>query len=196
MKFAPRFGYELPELWGAEFDKALEHLYGEVEAGNVELFEKVNAKVLYKQIMKVQIETGMPYISFKDTINRANPNQHVGMIPCTNLCVESYSVVKPSAIGPQRFENGKISRDVEPGLVHTCNLVSINMANVEEDELPGVCETSVRILDNCIDITDVPVAEGQRHNELLRTIGVGMMGLADYLARNGIPYVSASGGRR
>ncbi len=186
-----RFGYELAELWGDEFDRALDHLHQEIELGNIELYEKVNAKTLYKQIMKVQIETGMPYISFKDTINRANPNQHVGMIPCTNLCVESYSVVKPSSIGVQRFEDGKISRDVEPGLVHTCNLVSINMANVEDEELPGVCETSVRILDNCIDITDVPVAEGQRHNELLRTIGVGMMGLADYLARQGIPYVSA-----
>ncbi len=186
-----KYQYELAELWGDEFEQALDHLYREIKAGHIELFEKVNAKDLYKEIMKVQIETGMPYVSFKDTINRANPNKHIGMIPCTNLCVESYSVVKPTKIGPQRFENDSISRDVEPGLVHTCNLVSINLANLEDDEMERVCETSVRILDNCIDITDVPVAEGQRHNELLRTIGVGLMGLADYLARRDIPYVGA-----
>jgi ribonucleoside-diphosphate reductase alpha chain len=186
-----KYGYELADLWGHEFEQALDHLYAEITAGRIELFEKVNAKALYKQIMKVQIETGMPYIAFKDTINRANPNKHVGIIPCTNLCVESYSVVKPSRIGPQRFDGTTLCRDVEPGLVHTCNLVSINMANLEDDELPAICETSVRILDNCIDITDVPVAEGQRHNELLRTVGVGMMGLADYLARRNIPYSGA-----
>lgn len=186
-----RYGYELAELWGEEFEQALDHLYREVAAGNVELFAKVGAKGLYKEIMKVQIETGMPYIAFKDTINRANPNKHVGMIPCTNLCVESYSVVTPTRIGPQRFGADGISRAYEPGLVHTCNLVSLNLANLEESEMAAVCETSVRILDNCIDITDVPVAEGQRHNELLRTIGVGLMGLADYLARRDIPYSEA-----
>lgn len=187
-----RYGYELADLWGEEFETALDHLYAEVEAGQIELYEKVNAKVLYKQIMKVQIESGMPYIAFKDTINRANPNKHIGIIPCTNLCVESFSVVKPTRIGPQNFANDTISRNIEPGLVHTCNLVSINLANLADDELPGVCETSVRILDNCIDITDVPVAEGQRHNELLRTIGVGLMGLADYLAKRDVPYVGAA----
>jgi len=186
-----KYKYELADLWGEEFEKALDHLYLEIEAGRIELYEKVDAKVLYKQIMKVQIESGMPYITFKDTINRANPNKHVGTIPCTNLCVESFSVVKPTKIGPQLFENDTIKRDIEPGLVHTCNLVSINLANLDDEELSGVCETSVRILDNCIDITDVPVAEGQRHNELLRTIGVGLMGLADYLARRDIPYVGA-----
>jgi ribonucleoside-diphosphate reductase alpha chain len=188
-----RYGYELADLWGKELDQVLDHLYREVEAGRIELFEKVNAKQLYKQIMKVQIETGMPYIAFKDTINRANPNKHVGVIPCTNLCVESFSVVKPTKIGPQTFTNDSISREIEPGLVHTCNLVSINLANIDNDEeLASVCETSVRILDNCIDITDVPVAEGQRHNEQLRTIGVGLMGLADYLARRDLAYVGAA----
>ncbi len=187
-----KYQYELADLWGEEFESVLAHLYVEIDKGHIELFEKVNAKDLYKQVMKVQIESGMPYISFKDTINRANPNKHLGIIPCTNLCVESFSVVKPTKIGAQSFANDSITREMEPGLVHTCNLVSINLANLEDDELPGICETAVRILDNCIDITDVPVAEGQRHNELLRTIGVGLMGLADYLARRDIPYVGAT----
>lgn len=194
------FGYELADMWGEEFEAAYRHLCEEADAGNVELFKIVNAKSLYKHIMKTQIETGMPYITFKDTINRANPNPHVGMIPCTNLCVESFSVVKPSDVGSLSLlkaddaaglDGTQIGRDADPGLIHTCNLVSINMANVKLAEMENVCKTAVRILDNCIDITDVPVSEGYRHNCLLRTIGVGLMGLADYFAVNNTKYTAA-----
>lgn len=186
-----KYDLELAELWGDELKEALEMLKKEAGKGNIELTHKTNAKELYKAVMKVQLETGMPYIAYKDTINRANPNKHVGMIPCTNLCVESYSVVKPTKLGEKILKGDQVTQSQELGLVHTCNLVSINMANVTDEDLESVCETSVRILDNCIDITDVPVPEGQRHNELLRTIGVGMMGLADYLAYREIPYAQS-----
>jgi ribonucleoside-diphosphate reductase alpha chain len=192
-----KFGHELSDLWGEEFECVYNKLCIEADNGNIELFKIVNAKNLYKHIMRTQIETGMPYITFKDTINRANPNPHVGMIPCTNLCVESFSVVKPSDVSrldlesPDNLYGTKMARDTEPGLIHTCNLVSINMANVKLSEMESVCRTSVRILDNCIDITDVPVSEGYRHNYLLRTIGVGLMGLADYFAINNTKYTQA-----
>ena len=191
-----RFGIELADLWGLEFEEAYLKLCIEADKGNVELFKVVNAKTLYKHIMKTQIETGMPYVTFKDAINRANPNPHVGMIPCTNLCVESFSVVKPSKVSALKLKDDpvhgtEISRETDPGLIHTCNLVSINMANVKLTEMENVARTAVRILDNCIDITDVPVTEGYRHNILLRTIGVGIMGLADYFAINNTKYTEA-----
>jgi ribonucleoside-diphosphate reductase alpha chain len=190
------FGIELADLWGLEFEEAYKMLCMQAEAGGIELYKVINAKTLYKHIMKTQLETGMPYVTFKDTINRANPNPHVGIIPCTNLCVESFSVVQPSSVSNLRLRDdvlyGKeIGRESEPGLIHTCNLVSINMANVKLEEMEAVCRTSVRILDNCIDITDVPVVEGFRHNTLLRTIGVGLMGLADYFALNNTKYTEA-----
>jgi ribonucleoside-diphosphate reductase alpha chain len=187
-----KYGVELADLWGEQLKSFYLTLCDAANAGHIRLFKKINAKALYKQIMKVQIETGMPYIAFKDTINRSNPNKHVGIIPSVNLCVESFSVVKPSQVGRVKEKESGFERDGECGLVHTCNLVSINMANVTMEELPEVCATSVRILDNCIDITDVPIPEGQRHNTLLRTIGVGMMGLADYLARNDLQYSKAA----
>lgn len=140
--------------------------------------------------MRSQIETGMPYIAFKDTLNRYNPNKHDGVIVGTNLCTESHSNVRPSHIGEDVLENGRVVRTAEGGLVHVCNLVSINLANIESDaELESVCETSVRLLDNAIDFTRVPVLEGQEHNKRYRTIGVGAMGLADMLAKNNIPYI-------
>lgn len=191
-----KFEIELADLWGLEFEDAYLKLCLEADQGNIDLYKVLNAKTLYKHIMKTQIETGMPYITFKDAINRANPNPHVGMIPCTNLCVESFSVVIPSKVGSlslqkDPIEGTEISRSADPGLIHTCNLVSINMANVELAEMENVARTAVRILDNCIDITDVPVPEGYRHNYLLRTIGVGLMGLADYFALNNTKYTQA-----
>jgi ribonucleotide reductase alpha subunit len=74
-------------------------------------------------------------------------------------------------------------------LVHNCNLNSINLANIHnENELQSTCETAVRLLDNAIDFTDVPIKEGEIHNNVYRTIGVGSMGLADHLAKRNIAY--------
>lgn len=186
-----KYKIDLPSLWGESFTSMYQRLCADADAGKIELFRKINAKKLYKHIMKAQTETGMPYITFKDAINRANPNPHVGMIPCTNLCVESFSVVSPSNLGKMEENEELLTRSYAPGLVHTCNLVSLNMANVTLEEMPQVCDTAVRILDNCIDLTDAPVPESIRHNHLLRTIGVGLMGYADYLAINDTLYTKA-----
>ena len=78
--------FELAELWGEEFEKAYSLIESEV-GNSLKLFKVVDAKTLFKQIMKTQMETGVPYITFKDTINRANPNKHDGYIPSSNLCV-------------------------------------------------------------------------------------------------------------
>jgi len=163
-------GIDLAELWGESFTTT----YRWLEEQNLSLSKKVKARELFKEVMKTQIETGMPYIFFKDTANRANPNKHCGYIPSANLCVESYSNVKA---------------DEE---VHTCNLVSPNLANIEDDELADVCYLSVRVLDNTIDITTTPIEQSAVHNNLYRTIGVGAMGFADWLAKRGIPYMQSA----
>jgi len=185
-----KYGIELANLWGKEFEKVYNQLYLEASFGKLELYKFYPAKELLKKVMRSQIETGMPYIAFKDTLNKYNPNKHDGLIIGTNLCTESHSNVRPSQIAADVLENGKITRTVTEGLVHVCNLVSINLANIDSDEeLKSVCETSVRLLDNAIDFTRVPVLEGCLHNQRYRTIGVGAMGLADKLAKNSIPYI-------
>ena len=118
------------------------------------------------------------------------------MIGNGNLCQESYSNFKPSKVIEHRIEESdgkyKILRETEAGEVHTCNLNSIILANIEnEADLHSVCETAVRLLDNAIDFTDVPVKEGEIHNNVYRTIGVGSMGLADYLAKRNVSYSNA-----
>jgi ribonucleoside-diphosphate reductase alpha chain len=170
-------GIELAELWGKKFEKAYQLI--ESELGNkITLFKQINARHLFKEVMRSQVETGMPYLAFKDTINRANPNSHEGLIVQVNLCTESFSNVTPN------------------GLTHCCNLTSINLANTEFEEIPHITALAVRLLDNTIEITTPPVKGAKAHNNRYRTIGVGMMGLADYMAKsqkkyNDLPVIDA-----
>ncbi len=166
-----QLGIELAEQWGDNFAAAYKTI--EAELGKkIKLYKQVDARELFKHIMRSQVETGMPYLAFKDTINRANPNKHVGYIPGVNLCCESFSNVKP-------------------GLeAHCCNLVSLNLANVDQSEIADVAKLAVRILDNTIDITQPPFEDSKTHNDRYRTIGVGCMGLADWLAKRHLNYQS------
>jgi len=89
-----KLGIELAQLWGENFEIAYNQI--ESELGNkITLYKQVDARDLFKHIMRSQVETGMPYLAFKDTINRGNPNQHEGYIPGVNLCCESFSNVSP-----------------------------------------------------------------------------------------------------
>lgn len=183
-----KFGYRLYELWGEEFEKAYMHV--EAESDKLRLKKRVRAKELLKEILKTQVATGLPYIFFKDTANRLNPLKHDGYIGNGNLCMESFSNFKPSKGFKTYLKNGRIVNEVEePGLVHTCNLLSVNLANIEDDkELEEAVRAAVRILDNTIELTSPPILESKLHNDRYRTIGIGTLGLADYLAKREIPY--------
>ena len=183
-----KFGFKLYELWGNEFEKA--YMQIENESSKLKLKKKVKAKELLKEILKTQVATGPPYIFFKDTGNRLNPLKHDGYIGNGNLCMESFSNFKPSKSFKTYMKDGKVISEVEePGLVHTCNLLSINLANIENDEeLEEAVRTAVRILDNTIELTAPPIPESKLHNDRYRTIGIGTLGLADYLAKREIPY--------
>ena len=169
-----KLGIELAELWGDKFEDAYK-LIEDSLGTKITLCKKVDARELFKNIMRSQIETGMPYLAFKDTINRANPNKHDGYIPQVNLCCESFSNVTP----------GKTA--------HCCNLVSLNLANIDTfTNLSEMCRLAVRVLDNTIDLTHPPIGEAKEHNDRYRTIGVGVMGLADWLAKRKLSYNNLS----
>lgn len=161
-------GIDLCPLWGDKFAEA----YGLVERAIADgilqdySYKKINARELFITVLEAEIESGMPYIAFKDAINRANPNKHLGYIPSVNLCVESFSNVS--------FEED-----------HCCNLSSLNLVNLVEAtpaELEEVCYYCIRLLDASIDLTTPPNPEATTHNNKYRTVGLGVMGLADWLA--------------
>lgn len=165
-----KLGIDIRGKYGKDF----EDCYLKIEQSAIDGKLKVcrihpNARELTKQIMRVQFETGLPYIAFVDRINELNPNKNdpdgLG-IPCGNLCQESYSNVVPDKYG------------------HVCNLGSINMGNIEDfEELAMVSRLACRILNSGVDLTNHPDEITKAHNERYRTIGIGVMGLHDYLAR-------------
>lgn len=180
-----KYSVELCELYGEEFEKK----YLEIEKDrDITLKKVVKARELFKEIMKTQIETGMPYIFFKDRANLMNHNSHVGMIGNGNLCMESFSNFSLSKDFKESIDENSGVRKVNLGEVHTCNLVSLNLAEIEREELEKNVSIAVRILDNTIDLTKTPIKESDKHNKKYRAIGVGTMGLADYLAREYMIY--------
>jgi len=139
---------------------------------SLEFVKEYDTSYLIKKLIETIVETGLPYITYIDTINRNNPNKNSGNILCTNLCTESFS-------------------NTEERLWHTCSLLSLNLANIEQFEIEKYSRLSVRMLDNILDICDYPISESEHHVKSYRTIGIGCMGLADFLAKNSHTYESA-----
>ena len=185
-----KYKVEIGDLWGKEFATLYQTL---VTDAKLELSRFVAAKSLFIKIMKAQIETGMPYLAFKDTLNRYNPNKHDGSILATNLCTESHSNIRPATVQAKYLTGKTTNQKATGGLVHVCNLASINLANIDHyQELEAICRIAVNFLDTAIDYTTCPVPEGYVHNIHYRTIGVGMMGLADHLAKKNIAYTKSA----
>jgi ribonucleoside-diphosphate reductase alpha chain len=165
-----KLGIDVRGLHGAAFTEAYLKIEEAFEAGKLKVARKIdNATDLMKMIMRTHFESGLPYIAFTDTINEYNPNKNdtdnVG-IPCVNLCTESFSNVMPDKLG------------------HVCNLASIVLGNIKNmAELGKISALTAKILDFGISLTNAPDAITAAHNNRYRTIGIGMQGLHDYLAR-------------
>jgi len=161
------FNVKIIDLVGDYFKDFYENtLIPNIDKLNVKA--KINAKELLKEVIKVQHETGLPYIFFKDTV--AKYNQNTGTIYSTNLCTEYLSPTVPDE------------------LISVCNLAAINLANVRSNEIVKYAQLLAKCLDLLIDYTEVPINEGKEHNNNYRTIGIGIVGLADYLAKKNVNY--------
>ncbi len=97
---------ELTTLYGEDFEKR----YIELEESDEKITrERVSAKNLWKEMLRSYFETGNPFLTFKDTANKANPNKHVGVIRSTNLCTEIFQNTGPNTYKTQfTFEDGSV----------------------------------------------------------------------------------------
>jgi len=101
--FDPYDCRELTTLYGEEFNKR----YKELEENESIIKEKVKAKNLWKKILTSYFESGSPFLCFKDNANRANPNNHTGIIRSSNLCTEIFQNTNPNYYKVKFvFENG------------------------------------------------------------------------------------------
>ncbi|MFZ1626282.1 MAG: ribonucleoside-diphosphate reductase subunit alpha, partial [Candidatus Moraniibacteriota bacterium] len=182
------YGKSLQDHFGEDFDR----FYAELERDERLTMKKtINTKDLFKKFLKATVETGMPYVFFRDTVNRYNPNKHAGNIYSTQLCTEICQNTSASKFIEETIEDGTIVLRYDPGDLVVCNLASINVATVHEPSvIADTFPVLMRILDNVITLNYYPIKEAERTSKRYRSVGVGYLGLAEYLATRKISYDS------
>lgn len=152
----------------------------------------VSALDIMKKIMKSAVETGTPFIFFRDTVNRANPNSHAGMIYGSNLCHEiAQNMCETKYVSEEIVTKDGETRVISvasPGDMVTCNLNSINLGKVSFEELKENVPLQIRMLDNVITLNMFPVPDAEVTSLKYRAIGLGVSGYHHYLAKNAIAW--------
>lgn len=148
-------------------------------------------------ILKSAVETGTPFMFNRDTVNRANPNKHRGVIYCSNLCTEIAQNTSGIELLSRTVEtqNGDpvVVTVTKPGDFVVCNLASLSLGNlpVEDDvAMQDIVNSAVRALDNVIDLNFYPVEYAQITNRKYRSIGLGVSGYHHMLAKRKIQWES------
>lgn len=152
---------------------------------------QVPALDIMKKIMRSAVETGTPFIFFRDTVNEANPNSHCGMIYSSNLCHEIAQNVGFTNLKEETVNaDGTLSTTTTIGDMVTCNLNSINLGAITDEELEANVSLQIRMLDNVISINQFPLPETKVTSEKYRAIGLGTSGYHHYLVKHKIPWES------
>ena len=170
--FSPHEVPELYDSWGTpEFDK----LYETAERKTSVWKKKVPAQELFFDMLKERAETGRIYI-----MNIDHCNEHSSFkdrITMSNLCQE---ITLPTE--PIEHIDGK-------GEIALCILSAINVGKINDiDDLESLCDLSVRALDELIDLQKYPVKAAEVSTKARRSLGIGYIGLAHYLAKNKLSY--------
>lgn len=134
--------------------------------------KQVKAREVLSAHFNSWCDIGLPFMMFKDNVNRKNRYKKYGIIRSSNLCVEVCQVTDSNHTG-------------------VCNLGSINLAKVNKNEdLYRVTKIALRALDNYIDLTPYPSQKARNFQDRYRSVGCGSLGEAEYLANNKIYYGS------
>lgn len=147
---------------------------------------------IMKKILKSSVETGTPFVFFRDTVNRANPNKHNGMIYSSNLCHEICQNMSANGgqINAIDVEDNVVYSKKQLGDMVTCNLNSINLGKVSKEEFADCISLQIRMLDNVISLNDFPIPETVITSEKYRAIGLGTSGYHQFLVNNKIKWES------
>lgn len=160
--FSPDEAKNLHETYGDEFEKLYEKYEKEGKARKT-----VKAQDLWFEILEAQIETGNPYILYKDAANKKSNQKNLGTIKSSNLCTEIIEYTAPDEVA-------------------VCNLASIALNKFVKDDLTydhqklyEITKVITKNLNKVIDVNYYPVKEAKNSNMRHRPIGIGVQGLAD-----------------
>lgn len=167
-------GKRLFELWGTEFEELYERMEKEGKGR-----QTIKAQALWFKILESQMETGTPYMLYKDHCNGKSNQQNLGTIKSSNLCTEIIEYTSPDEVA-------------------VCNLASLALpmyVNTEDNtydhqKLYKVTKVATRNLNRVIDRNFYPIPEARNSNMRHRPIGLGVQGLADTFLKMGLPYES------
>ncbi len=170
--FCPNEAPGLSDCYGEEFEK----LYLKYEAEGLGR-KTVKAQQLWGSIIEAQIETGLPYMLYKDHANKKSNQKNLGTIKCSNLCTEIMEYTSPDEVA-------------------VCNLASISLPKFvnpetkefQYDKLEQVTRVITKNLNKVIDLNYYPVDEARNSNMRHRPIGIGVQGLADAFMKMRIPF--------
>ncbi|MDR5899836.1 class 1b ribonucleoside-diphosphate reductase subunit alpha [Halomonas vilamensis] len=179
--------YDVERVYGVPFaDISVTEKYAEMVNDSRIRKTKINARAFFQTVAELQFESGYPYVMFEDTVNRANPIE--GRVNMSNLCTEILQVNKPTTYHPDLSVK-------EPGEDISCNLGSLNIANVmDSGNLEKVVDAAVQGLTAVSEMSNLEsVPSIVNGNDKAHAIGLGQMNLHGYLAREHIEYGSEEG---
>lgn len=171
--FCPHDAPGLADCWGPEFEALYTRYEKEGRARQV-----MKARELWTQILDAQIETGNPYMLYKDACNGKSNQQNLGTIQSSNLCTEIIEYTAPDEVA-------------------VCNLASLALpkyvidGQFDHQKLFEVTRVVTRNLNRIIDRNHYPVPEAEHSNLRHRPIGLGVQGLADVFMLLRMPFESA-----
>ncbi|MBU7227509.1 class 1b ribonucleoside-diphosphate reductase subunit alpha [Staphylococcus pseudintermedius] len=144
-----------------------------------------DAREMLNMIAQTQLQSGYPYLMFKDNANRVHANSNIGQIKMSNLCTEIFQLQETSVIHDYGVDD-EIKRDI------SCNLGSLNIVNVmESNQFRDSVHTGMDALTVVSDEANIQNAPGvKKANSELHSVGLGVMNLHGYLAKNHISYES------
>ncbi|CAK9017227.1 unnamed protein product [Durusdinium trenchii] len=181
--FCPNEAYDtetgkgLIDLWGEDFEALYEKLEAQQKGRRT-----VRAQQLWFRIIEAQMETGTPYMLYKDHANRKSNQRNLGTIQCSNLCSEVIEYTAPDEVA-------------------VCNLASIalpaftNGEDFDFQKLYEVTKVVTRNLNKVIDRNYYPLEEARRSNLRHRPVGLGVQGLADVFLMMKLPFESSEAQR-
>lgn len=163
--FCPHECPGLGDTYGEEFERLYEKYESEGKARKT-----IQAQELWFHILESQVETGTPYMLFKDAANKKSNQKNLGTIKSSNLCTEIIEYTAPDEVAVCNLASIAL-----PKFVNTDN----TSPNFDFQKLYEITKVVTRNLNKIIDVNYYPVPEAENSNKRHRPIGIGIQGLAD-----------------